>query len=89
MPSRVSSWLRSRIAPDLRVHRRFSSIYPDYRERVLRHEAAHLLAGYLFGVPVTAYSLDLGARAPHNPEMHVCVLHAHGMSVISMEAERM
>ena len=22
---------------------RFSSIYPDYRERVLRHEAAHLL----------------------------------------------
>ena len=100
------------------VPSRFSSIYPDYRERVLRHEAAHLLvrttssrdgrvtktsrtpnqpcqsrsqcsasgsaslahaatscqftclamsnclscfqAGYLFGVPVTAYSLDLG-----------------------------
>jgi hypothetical protein len=40
--------------------RRFSSVYPDYRERVLRHEAAHLLAGYLFGVPVTGYSLDLG-----------------------------
>ena len=86
-------------------HCRFSSIYPDYRERVLRHEAAHLLvgtipqlflpdmkthlsielmklmmsplsqqkqdchmlhcplqAGYLFGVPVTAYSLDLGEK---------------------------
>lgn len=25
------------------VGSRFSSIYPDYRERVLRHEAAHLL----------------------------------------------
>ena len=46
------------------VHCRFSSIYPDYRERVLRHEAAHLLAGYLFGVPVTAYSLDLGVVPP-------------------------
>ncbi|CAL8463088.1 g2622 [Coccomyxa elongata] len=39
---------------------KFSSIYPDYRERVLRHEAAHLLAGYLYGVPVTAYSLNIG-----------------------------
>ncbi|EIE27406.1 hypothetical protein COCSUDRAFT_52156 [Coccomyxa subellipsoidea C-169] len=39
---------------------KFSSIYPDYRERVLRHEAAHLLAGYIFGVPVTAYSLNIG-----------------------------
>lgn len=29
---------------------------------MLRHEAAHLLAGYLYGVPVTAYSLDLGTR---------------------------
>ena len=38
----------------------FSNVFPDYRERVLRHEAAHFLVGYLLGVPVVGYSLDLG-----------------------------
>ncbi len=35
-------------------------VFPDYRERVVRHEAAHLLLGYLMGVPVTGYGLDIG-----------------------------
>lgn len=35
-------------------------MFPDYRERVVAHEAAHLLLGYLLGVPVAAYSLSLG-----------------------------
>ncbi|DBA82037.1 TPA: hypothetical protein ACH3X1_007733 [Trebouxia sp. C0004] len=39
---------------------RFAQVFPDYRERVLRHEAAHFLAGYLMRVPVTGYSLDIG-----------------------------
>jgi hypothetical protein len=38
----------------------FSNVFPDYRDRVLRHEAAHFLVGYLLGVPVVGYSLDLG-----------------------------
>jgi len=38
----------------------FSKVFPDYRERIVRHEAAHFLAGYLLGVPVGGYSLDLG-----------------------------
>ncbi len=38
----------------------FSQIWPDYRERVVRHEAAHLLLGYLMGVPVTGYGLIIG-----------------------------
>jgi hypothetical protein len=38
----------------------FSNVFPDYRERVLRHEAAHFLVGYLLGVPIVGYSLDLG-----------------------------
>ncbi|KAK9828518.1 hypothetical protein WJX72_000520 [[Myrmecia] bisecta] len=38
----------------------FSSIFPDYRQRVLRHEAAHFLIGYLLGIPVTNYSLQIG-----------------------------
>ena len=38
---------------------KFASVFPDYRERVLRHEAAHFLTGYLMGLPVVGYSLDL------------------------------
>jgi len=39
---------------------KFSTVFPDYRERVVRHEAAHFLTAYLAGVPVTGYSLDIG-----------------------------
>eukprot|EP00951_Prasinocladus_malaysianus_P019293 scaffold155719_cov22-Prasinocladus_malaysianus.AAC.1 len=35
-------------------------VYPDYRERCARHEAAHFLIGYLLGVPIAGYSLDVG-----------------------------
>lgn len=38
----------------------FSQVFPDYRERVQRHEAAHFLTAHLLGVPVVAYSLMLG-----------------------------
>lgn len=38
----------------------FSQVFPDYRDRVLRHEAAHFLLGHLLGVPVAGYSLALG-----------------------------
>lgn len=38
----------------------FSQVYPDYRERCVRHEAAHFLVGYLLGVPISGYSLDVG-----------------------------
>ncbi|KAJ9520929.1 hypothetical protein QJQ45_014083, partial [Haematococcus lacustris] len=39
---------------------KFSLIFPDYKERVTRHEAAHFLVGYLAGCPVTSYSILLG-----------------------------
>ena len=39
---------------------KFSQVFPDYRERVLGHEAAHFLVGYLLGVPITGYSLSIG-----------------------------
>ncbi|GFR49334.1 hypothetical protein Agub_g11362 [Astrephomene gubernaculifera] len=38
----------------------FSQVFPDYKDRVLRHEAAHFLVGYLLGVPVGGYSVQLG-----------------------------
>ena len=37
---------RKNVSKDMLPYR-FSSIYPDYRERVLRHEAAHLLVNNL------------------------------------------
>jgi hypothetical protein len=40
----------------------FSNVFPDYRDRVARHEAAHFLCAYLLGVPVVNYSVDLGAE---------------------------
>jgi hypothetical protein len=39
---------------------KFSQIFPDYRDRVLRHEAAHFLVGYLLGVPIVYYDLAIG-----------------------------
>lgn len=35
-------------------------VFPDYRKRVLSHEAAHFLVGYLLGVPIANYSLSIG-----------------------------
>lgn len=39
---------------------KFSQVFPDYRERVVMHEAAHFLVGYLLGMPVAGYSLMIG-----------------------------
>ncbi|GJN26275.1 hypothetical protein PR202_gb14196 [Eleusine coracana subsp. coracana] len=33
----------------------FSTVFPDYQERIARHEAAHFL-----GLPILGYSLDIG-----------------------------
>ncbi|KAJ6929448.1 hypothetical protein NC652_013357 [Populus alba x Populus x berolinensis] len=38
----------------------FSAVFPDYQERIARHEAAHFLIGYLIGLPILDYSLDIG-----------------------------
>lgn len=38
---------------------RFSLVFPDYRERTLKHEAAHFLIAYLHGAPVARYSLEI------------------------------
>ncbi|GAA0172286.1 hypothetical protein LIER_26138 [Lithospermum erythrorhizon] len=38
----------------------FSSFFPDYKDRVARHEAAHFLVAYLLGLPIFGYSLDIG-----------------------------
>jgi len=39
---------------------RFSQVFPDYKQRVVDHEAAHVLIGHLAGVPVVGYSLAIG-----------------------------
>merc|ERR1712113_342758 len=41
---------------------RFSLVFPDYRERTCRHEAAHFLIGYLHGAPVARYSLEIRSQ---------------------------
>jgi hypothetical protein len=38
---------------------RFSLVFPDYKERTLRHEAGHFLMAYLHGSPIAEYSLEL------------------------------
>ncbi|GAV71426.1 hypothetical protein CFOL_v3_14920 [Cephalotus follicularis] len=38
----------------------FSSFFPDYQDRIARHEAAHFLISYLLGLPILGYSLDIG-----------------------------
>ncbi|XP_074318459.1 uncharacterized protein LOC141655271 [Silene latifolia] len=39
---------------------RFSAVFPDYQERLARHEAAQFLVGYLLGLPILDYSMDIG-----------------------------
>lgn len=41
---------------------RAGQVFPEYRERVVRHEAAHFLVAYLLGVPIASYSLEMGKQ---------------------------
>ena len=45
-------------------------VFPDFKERALRHEAAHFLCGYLLGIPITNYSLMIGALPALVPACH-------------------
>lgn len=38
----------------------FSTFFPDYQDRIARHEAAHFLVAYLTGLPILGYSLEIG-----------------------------
>ncbi|GAQ85236.1 hypothetical protein KFL_002250160 [Klebsormidium nitens] len=38
----------------------FGQLFPNNRERVAKHEAAHFLVAYMLGIPITGYSLDIG-----------------------------
>lgn len=38
----------------------FSTFFPDYQDKIARHEAAHFLVAYLLGLPILGYSLDIG-----------------------------
>lgn len=39
---------------------KFSQVFPDYRSRVVAHEAGHFLAAYLLGIPIAGYSVEIG-----------------------------
>eukprot|EP00468_Gymnochlora_sp_CCMP2014_P007461 CAMPEP_0167760582 /NCGR_PEP_ID=MMETSP0110_2-20121227/11666_1 /TAXON_ID=629695 /ORGANISM="Gymnochlora sp., Strain CCMP2014" /LENGTH=375 /DNA_ID=CAMNT_0007647109 /DNA_START=50 /DNA_END=1177 /DNA_ORIENTATION=+ len=44
-----------------------AKLNPEYERRLVRHEAAHFLTGYLLGIPVTDYDL----RTPTGQSPHV------------------
>lgn len=52
---------------------KFSQVFPDYRDRVVSHEAAHFLLGYLLGIPLAGYDTSLGKQ---HTEFAECKLQA-------------